>query len=459
MPVSNHQDPDLLSGLILAFLLAGTGVGMLYATRNHRSTVAFQTKLFLCAFGLRFLAAAAIYSGGLINVIKDEDASGWVAGLEVCKQWTKKGLGIFDLPAVLTGAFTGQHRGYEFMVGALFFITGAPARLPAAVLNCFIGAITVILVYRIARSIFSEWVAVRVGWLTCVLPSMLIWSAQTLKEPVVILLETVVLYGCVRLKVSGFSVRHILLCGSAIILVLPFRFYAAYVAGAAVALSLVLPNFGKRKMSLGAAIGLAALVIPIVGMSGVLVQSEAQIEKFDLKRIKNFREDVAVGSGSGVAMDFDLNSPTGLAMATGVGGAYLLLAPFPWQLGGGSARMLLTAPELFVWWWIFFVGVIPGVWYCIKHHFNEIQPLLFFLLGLGVLYSAMFGNVGLAYRQRAQLLPYLLVIGVVGLEQRYLKRRAAQDLRKKMRAPGARPQLVPRKPADSDGRDVPSPAA
>jgi hypothetical protein len=40
----------------------------------------------------------------------------------------------------------------------------------------------------------------------------------------------------------------------------------------------------------------------------------------------------------------------------------------------------------------------------------------------------MFGNVGLIFRQRAQLLPWLLIIAVVGLEQRtlqkWLKRRA-----------------------------------
>ena len=146
-------------------------------------------------------------------------------------------------------------------------------------------------------------------------------------------------------------------------------------------------------------------------------------------------------------------------MATGLGGAYLLLAPFPWQLGGGSARMVLTAPELFVWWWIFFVGVIPGIWYCIKHHFNEIQPLLFFLLGLGILYSAMFGNVGLAYRQRAQLLPYLLVIGVVGLEQRYLKRGLARDSKRKSQVMLGRPQLVAQQRGDSAVPDLPNPAS
>src|SRR5262249_34766489 len=219
-----------------------------------------------------------------------------------------------------------------------------------------------------------------------------------------------------------FSVRHIAACGLAIILVLPFRFYAAYVAGAAVALALVIPQFGKRKLSAGSAVGVAACILPILMMSGVLVSSEAQIERFSLQRIEKFRQDVAVGAGSGVTASYDLNSPMGLAAATFVGGSYLMLAPFPWQLGGGSIRMALTTPELIVWWWVFFVGVLPGMWHAIRTRFNEIQPLLFFLIGLGVLYSLMFGNVGLAYRQRAQLLPWLLIFAMVGLEERMRRR-------------------------------------
>jgi 4-amino-4-deoxy-L-arabinose transferase-like glycosyltransferase len=333
-----------------------------------------------------------IYAFGLVNILKDEDASAWVAGASIYKEWIRKGVGLFQLPAVLSESFTGNHRGYGYMLASMFYITDAPARLPAAALNCFIGALTVVMAYRIARSLFSEWVAIRVAWWTCLLPSMVIWSAQTLKEPAVIFLETIVLYGCVRLKVKGFSFRHIIACGLAIILVLPFRFYAAYVAGAAVALALVIPQFRKRKLSVGSAIGVAACVLPIVMMSSVLVSSEAQIERFDLKRIEKFRQDIAVGAGSGVTSSYDLNSPIGLGAATLVGGSYLMLAPFPWQLGGGSIRMMLTTPELIVWWWVFFVGVLPGAWQAIR------------------------------YRQRAQLLPWLLIFAMVGLEQRMLKR-------------------------------------
>lgn len=84
--------------------------------------------------------------------------------------------------------------------------------------------------------------------------------------------------------------------------------------------------------------------------------------------------------------------------------------------------MVLTAPELLVWWWLVFVGLVPGIWHACRTRFNEIQPMLFFILGLGLLYSMMFGNVGLIFRQRAQLLPWLLILAMVGLEQRAIKK-------------------------------------
>jgi hypothetical protein len=338
----------------------------------------------------------------------------------------RDGIGPIDLLSVLTGAFEGNHRGYGYLLGALFYYTDAPARLPAAALNCFFGALTVIFAYRVARLLFSEWVAVRVGWWTCLFPSMIIWSAQTVKEPVVILLEIVAFYGCVYLKVRGFSLRHVILCAVAIVLVFPFRFYAAYIAGAAVCLTLMLPRLSRQKVTVASGLAIAALIIPIIVGSGILVRHETEFERFDLQQIQRFRRDVARGTGSGNADNYNLQTPEGFSTAAAVGAAHLLLAPFPWQLGGGSLRMLLTAPELIVWWWMFFVGVLPGLWHAVRTRFSDIQPLLFFLLGLGLLYSLMFGNIGLVFRQRAQLLPFLLIFAAVGLEQRRLRRLAAQ---------------------------------
>ena len=85
--------------------------------------------------------------------------------------------------------------------------------------------------------------------------------------------------------------------------------------------------------------------------------------------------------------------------------------------------MLLVGPEVLLWWVVFFAGVIPGLRYALRHRFNDMLPLLCFVVGRGLLYSVTFSNVGLVYRQHG-LLPYLLVFAGVGFELRALKRKA-----------------------------------
>lgn len=416
------QDNDLPFALVLLVCLAGLGWALLSLTRLHRETLLVQISVFLAALAARFALSVIIYDFDLVKVLGDEDGSGWYAGVKLMSAWTQRHLGWLDLPVALADAFRQQNRGYAYLVGGLFYLTDAPARLPAAVLNCFFGALTCVFAFRIAQSLFSPWVAVRVGWATCFFPSLMVWSAQTVKEPVVILLETIALYGCVQLKRSGFTLRYVVLCGAAIVLLLPFRFYAAYLAVAAATLALILPQIGKQKSSMVAGLAIAALIIPLAISSGVLARNEAQFERFDIGYIRSFQRGVSTGQGSGVVVGYDLSTPTGLLMNTAVGAAYLLLAPFPWELGGASLRMLLTLPEMLVWWWLFFRGVVPGLWLALRRRFGEIQPLLIFIAGLGLLYSLMFGNVGLVVRQRAQLLPWLLIFAMVGLEWRDQRR-------------------------------------
>jgi hypothetical protein len=421
--------------ILLFILLSVGGILAINTSLNNRSTLQFQVKIFLIAILVRFVLSIVLYEFGFAKVIGDEDSSGWMIGSFFYGQWITQNVGLLSLPTVLMGAFDGNHFGYAYMVGTLFYLTGVAARLPAAALNCFFGALTVIVAYRAAFTLFSHHIAKRVGWLTCLFPSMIIWSAQTVKEPVVIFIEMVALYGCLRLKKHGFSLRDILLCGIAMVVVIPFRFYAAYIIAAGVTLSLILPQFGKKKFTFVSALVLAAMVLPIVLMSGVLAKHEKQFEGFDLKYVEKFKKDVSVGNmgtGSGVEGNYDMETPGGFTIAIAIGAAHLLLAPFPWQLGGGSLRMVLTLPELITWWALFFIGVIPGFWYTVRHRFSEVLPVLIFLFGLGLLYSMMFGNVGLVFRQRAQLLPWLFIFAAVGLELRAIKRSTAQPPRPSM---------------------------
>ena len=287
---------------------------------------------------------------------------------------------------------------------------------------------TAVFAYRIARGIASDWVAWRVGWLTCLFPIMIIWSIQTIKEPFVILLEVLALYGCIQLRISKFALRHILLCGVCVIILATMRFYAAYLTGLVILITLALPHLRRRRFSIGAAIGVVAIAFPVLSSVGALNKDTETAGEFDLQRVDQFRKGMARTADSGVETNFDTQTTRGLGLMTLFGGVHLLLAPFPWQLKTGSVRMALTAPEMVVWWYMFFALVLPGLKLAIRHRFGDVMPLLLFLLLLSGIYSVTFGNVGTAYRQRAQLMPYLLIFAAMRLEQWKLPRTLRESL-------------------------------
>ncbi len=179
------------------------------------------------------------------------------------------------------------------------------------------------------------------------------------------------------------------------------RFYAAYLVGLVILISLALPHLGRRRSSVRAAIGVVAIAIPLLYSVGALNKDTETAGEWDLQRVDQFRQGMARTADSGVETNFDTQSTRGLGLMTLFGGVHLLLAPFPWQLRAGSVRMALTAPEVVVWWFVFLALVLPGLKYAIRHRFGDVMPLLLFLLLLGVVYSLTFGNVGTAYRQRA----------------------------------------------------------
>src|SRR5215471_667332 len=300
---------DLFLGIVFLLFFAGLGSFLLRLTHKHYQTRLEQTKLFLCALGVRFAASIVVYELGLVKVLGDEDSSGWAYGLVLSNGWEKQQLSLLNLPEIWASAYDKHHLGFHYLSGLFFFITGASARMPIAAMNCFFGALTVVLVYRIAVSLFSRWTAVRAAWIACFFPSLIIWSAQTLKEPVVIFLESLALYACVHLKLSGFSVKYVLLCAAAIVLLPPFRFYAAYLTAAVAMLALLIPRIGKGKSSFQAALLVAALVVPLVLSSGYLARNEAQVERYtQLKEIQSFKSNVSRGYNSGVTRNYDLNT-------------------------------------------------------------------------------------------------------------------------------------------------------
>src|SRR5438105_12880060 len=99
---------DLGAGVVHFVLLAFLGCVALVLLGRDRGAQIFQLHLFLAAFALRFTFSLIIYQLGLVSVLKDEDSSGWTAGVALQEHWLRQGVGLGQLPTILTGAFGGH---------------------------------------------------------------------------------------------------------------------------------------------------------------------------------------------------------------------------------------------------------------------------------------------------------------------------------------------------------------
>ncbi len=134
----------------------------------------------------------------------------------------------------------------------------------------------------------------------------------------------------------------------------------------------------------------------------------------------------AENKSRGDGQDADVSTPAGAISAIPLGLSYLILAPFPWQLA--SLRQIITLPEMLVWWFSLPLLVL-GLWFTIKYKLREIAPILIFTTLLTLTYSVLQGNVGTAYRQRAQLLVFYFVFIAVGFILMKEKREASAQRR------------------------------
>jgi len=95
-------------------------------------------------------------------------------------------------------------------------------------------------------------------------------------------------------------------------------------------------------------------------------------------------------------------------------------------------------------WWASFPMLVLGFWFSIKYRMRQISPILVFSIMLSLAYSVFQGNVGTAYRQRAQLLVFYFIFVAVG----YVLMQEKREERKRQ-ALLARQELMARSVASS----------
>lgn len=319
----------------------------------------------------------------------------------------------------LLGNFSGGNWGMNYMVAAVYALTG---RNPLAIqfVNAVMGAATAPAVYMCARHIFQNSKVARVAaFFVAFYPSLVLWSSQGLKDaPVVFLLVTAMV---ATLKLSEkLSYKYFVVLVCALLSILSMRFYVFYMLVVAIGGTFII---GTRKITQEnffrqfAIIAGAGLVMTYVG---VMRTASMQFERYgNLEQAQNSRFDQAITGKSGFAQDVDVSTTSGAISVLPIGIIYLLFAPFPWEVM--NLRQSITLPEMIVWW-ASFPLLILGLWFTVRYRLRQALPILIFTAMLTLGYAMFQGNVGTAYRQRAQLLVFYFIfigVGFVLLREKY----------------------------------------
>jgi len=332
--------------------------------------------------------------------------------------------------------------GMNYVVAIVYAIVGRNT-LAIQYVNAVVGAATAPVIYLCAHQIFQNTRVARLSALfVAFYPSLVLWSSQGLKDGPIVFLLALCMLATLKLG-EKISAKYLAVLLFGLFGIFSLRFYIFYMLVTAIAGALV---FGIRPEAKRNVLREFSIIIALgaaLTYMGVLRSASVHLETFgSLERVQLSRADLARSAKSGFGQDTDVSTVGGAISAVPTGMVYLLLAPFPWQMA--NLRQSITLPEMLVWWGSLPV-IIAGLWFTLKFRLRQSLPILLFMSMVTLAYSVMQGNVGTAYRQRAQLLIFYFIFAAVGyvLLKEYAEDRRArsQALRRmaiaRLRAPRA----------------------
>jgi hypothetical protein len=411
---------DSAQAVLLCLLLA-SGVG--YFAYRDKIDGSFLLQLFAWGLLVRIFVATFIFIFNVQEFFGGDALTYDFYGFAVMKSWQ----GDSFYRALSSPFMQGQASawGMVSMIAAVYTLIGRNT-LAIQFVNSVTGAATAILVFYCAQHVFQNRRVAKVAAI-CVafFPSLVLWSAQGLKDAPIVFFLVLAILASLRLN-ENLSLKYAAILVLALFSILSLRFYVFYMLAAAIAGGFII---GLQKLT-PTNFARQFIVIILVGVSltylGVTRYASAQFESFgSLERINRSRLDMS-RAGSGFGQEVDVSTTQGAIATIPIGLIYLLFAPFPWQLV--SLRQSITLPEMVIWW-LSFPLMILGIWYSIRFRLRQIAPILIFTTMLSIAYSVFQGNVGTAYRQRAQLLVFYFIfvaVGFVFLQEKREQRRLSQ---------------------------------
>lgn len=401
------HSPDAGAAIVMNFLVVLICVWFITRIKDDNR---FLLRIFITALCVRYLLAMALFLSNQQNFFGPDaetyDAFGyalyqsWIGQVDPTSYWLTRYTSI-----------TSSGWGIYYFVGGIYSIIG---RNPLAMqLMCAaVGAVTCVVVYKISYLVYPEQRVARMSaMLIAFSPSMILWSSQFLRDAPIVLFLCLCTFYALKLR-ERIDAVNLMMMFLSLFGLYALRHYAAYILFAAIAGSLIL---AARQITPWRVVQGGLLVIIIGFAFTYFGAGEVLTTKFDLQYIQSGREWSARVSESGFGGDVDITDAKSALSFLPIGMLYVLFAPFPWMIT--NLRQFITLPELLAWWCLTPI-MIWGFWHTIKERLRESFVLVFFTIGLVLVYALYQSNVGTAYRHRSQLYVFFVVFISVGLDLR-----------------------------------------
>jgi 4-amino-4-deoxy-L-arabinose transferase-like glycosyltransferase len=398
--------PEGVTALSLTAVLAAV---FLFVFRKHTDEKDFVTNVFLVAVAARIGFGLFVEVYDLRAFFGGDSVTYDSFGARIMGYWLGN-VASNDIELYWAASTTNSGWGMNYLVAVLYLIFGRNIFLAQSFCGV-IGAATAPLVYFCARQIFHNNRVAKVSAVAVALfPAFIIWSGQLLKDGLIVFLLVLAMTMVLQLQ-NKFNYAAVLLLVISLFGIMSLRFYIFYMVALAVVGSFVIGVSNSAQSVLR-----RTLVLIVMGLGltyfGVIRNASLDYERYgSLQRIQASRLNLSTAAESGFGEDVDVSTTQGALSAIPLGFAYLMLAPFPWQVS--NFRQAIALPEVFLWWAMLPLMAV-GFWYTVRHKLRTAFPIVLFSLMLTLAYSIYQGNVGTAYRQRTQIQVFLFMFVAVG---------------------------------------------
>lgn len=297
---------------------------------------------------------------------------------------------------------------YPFVLAAFFHFTGGPNLLVGQLLNAVVGAVSVgigvLIVEELARNQPSRKVRRRAlawsGALLTFYPSLLWYSTQLVKDPILVMLGMAALYFqiCFLRRANPQWIAGWLLATGGLYF---FRPYAAI----ALALSLFFFVVRFNRRWLIPSLILVGVVPLGLGMGPFGWRYIAPL--LDTSNISAFREQQYSVGGSSAGITINYSNPLTFLATYSYSFATAMFGPFPWQIS--AAGQIIALPEAIGMWLLspLWVGALRDLWRQRKNRDRDgHRDLLLMLFSLVLVGSVALFSDNIGANTRLRLLPW-----------------------------------------------------